>query len=74
MAKVFLYAAVLLTFSLQGTLQERGSHRIKPMIEKACLNDFSGTWAGEGGILQPYAIHFMSNIFVERMKTLHLMV
>lgn len=34
------------------------------MIEKACLNDFSGTWAGEGGVLKPYAIHFMSVIFL----------
>lgn len=46
MAKVFLYAAVLLTFGLQGTLQERGSHRIKPMIEKAGLNDFFGPGRG----------------------------
>lgn len=50
MAKTVQYAAALLTNILQGTLQERGSRRIKPMIEKACLNDFSGTWAGEGGV------------------------
>lgn len=51
-------------FILQGTLRERGSHRIKPMIEKACLGDFSGTWAGEGSVLKPYEIHFMSAIFL----------
>lgn len=64
-AKAFLYAAALLTFSLQGTLQERGSNRIRPMIEKAYRNDFSGTWAGEEGFFKPYAIHFVCSIFVD---------
>lgn len=34
MAKAFLYGEALLTFILQGELQWRGSHGIKPVIDK----------------------------------------
>lgn len=34
MAKAFLYGEAMLTFILQGELQSRGSHGIRPVIDK----------------------------------------